>query len=174
MQPGRIAQRRLEKLKLLFFRPGWLRLQRDRHDRMLGAKIFQVRLEEAKEQFNGVSRLRNLEPMLVLRFIGKCEAKSEFLRDKIQGVEPTGEMFKKTSQDEEKWLDGFDLVLELDLLGENFLWPNESQQPGRSAIGLFPKPESDRSEPGSELIRRESRELAEGVDSPFVENREEM
>ncbi len=48
MQPARVAQRRLEEIELLLPRPRRLRGERDCHDRMFGAEILEMRLEEAK------------------------------------------------------------------------------------------------------------------------------
>ena len=140
MQPRRITQRSLEKLELLLAGTCRLGFQRDRHDRMFGPKIFQMGLEKAKEQIDGVGRIGDLEPMLVFRLvplsesvlwrIGKPQTKSQLLSNEIERAEAPGQLLEKTPQDKKKRLGGFDLVLELDLLEKNFRRPHKSQETG--------------------------------------------
>jgi hypothetical protein len=82
-------------------------------------------------------------------------------------------LLEKALQDKEEGLGGFDFVLELELLGENFRRPNESEKPGRFAARFFPEPDGFWSEPSGQLILGKSGELAERVNAPFVEDGDE-
>ena len=160
-------------MKLLLGGTRRLGFQRDRHDRMFGAKIFQMGLEKAKEQIDGGGRIGDLEPMLVFRLVGKPQTKSQLLSNEIECAEAPGQLLEKTPQDKKKRLGSFDFVLELDLLEKNFRRPHKSQETGRFPARLFPKPGRFRPEPGGKLILTQSGKCAEGVHPPFVENGEE-
>ena len=83
-------------------------------------------------------------------------------------------MLEKTAEDKKERFRRLDLVLEFDLFGENFRWPNESQEPRCPAVGLLPELDRGRAEARAELIRLESGEVAQGVHAPFVENRDDV
>jgi hypothetical protein len=114
-----------------------------------------------------------LETVLVGSFVRKNKPESQLLSDEIKRAEPSAELLEKALQDKKERLGGFDFVLELELLGESFRRPNESQKPGRFAARFFPEPDGFRPEEGGQLVLGESGELAERVDAPFVENGEE-
>jgi hypothetical protein len=82
-------------------------------------------------------------------------------------------LLEETTEDEKERLGRLDLVFELDFLGENFRGPNESKEPGRSSIGLFPECDCNRTEPRPEFIGGERGKLAESVDSPAMEKGED-
>ena len=172
MQPARVAQRRREKIELLTARSSRLEGERDGDDWMFGAKIFQMRLEEAKQNFHGTGRIGNLEMMLVGGFVGESETEGEVAGDEIVDAEPKRELLEETAEDEKERLGGFDFVFELELLFENLWWPNESQKTGRCSAGLIPETGGERTEAGAKLVALESGEIAQGVDAPFVKNGE--
>ena len=61
VQPGRIAQRGLEKMKLL---PGWsggLRFESNCHDRMFRPEGFEMRLEQTEQNFYRAGRIGNVK-----------------------------------------------------------------------------------------------------------------
>ena len=145
MQPARIAQRRLEKIELLPARGRRLQGHGHGHDRVLRAKIFQMSLKEAEEDLHRVSRIGNLETVLILGFVRESELESELAGDEIKRAEAAAQLFKEAPQDKKERLGGFDFVLEFDLFLENFRWP----------------------------IAFEGGELAEGVHAPLVENGED-
>jgi len=173
VQPARIAQRRLEKMKLLFGGPDRSRFEPDRHDRMFGPESFQMRLEEAEQNFDRAGRIGNLKAMFVARFVAEGKAEPDLPSDEIEGAEAQSKLIEEMMEDEKERLGRLDLVFELDFLGENFRWPNESKEPGRSSIGLFPECDCGRTEPRPEFIRGERGELAESVDSPAMEKGED-
>src|SRR5262249_1898881 len=57
----RIPERGLEQSKLLRYRPDRFGAERDGNDRMLGLKIFEVRLQHPEKKIDLVGRLRDLE-----------------------------------------------------------------------------------------------------------------
>ena len=122
---------------------------------MFGTEIFQVRLEKTKQNLNRVGRIGNLEAMLVMRFVGKCQPQRDLLRDEVECRETQRQLLEKASQHEEERLGGFDLVLKLDLLREDFRRPNELQETDRFSICLLPEPDRCRPETGRELIALE-------------------
>jgi hypothetical protein len=73
MQSCWVTQGSLEKLELLLPGARRLRTQLDGYHRVIGPEIFQVRLDQSKEQRNGVGWFRNLKPMFVVIFVGKGE-----------------------------------------------------------------------------------------------------
>ena len=77
-------------------------------------------------------------------------------------------------EDKKKRFRCLDLIIEFDLFSENFCWPNESQEPGRPAGGLLPEKDRGWAKARAELIWRESRQVAQGVNAPFVQNRNDM
>jgi hypothetical protein len=81
-------------------------------------------------------------------------------------------LFEETAEDKEERFGGFDFILEFDFFAENFSWPNESEKPGGLAGRLLPQPERERAEAGSQFIRLERRQIAKGVDAPFVQDNE--
>ena len=88
-------------------------------------------------------------------------------------AEPECELLEKTAEDEKERLGGFDFVFEFELLFENLRWPNEAQKAGRCSAGLVPEMGGEGTEAGPKLIAFESGEIAQGMNAPFVENREE-
>ena len=71
MQPGRIAQRRLEKMKLL---PGWsggLRFESHCHNRMFRPEGLKMRLEQTKQNFYRAGRIRDVKGVLVARLVAE-------------------------------------------------------------------------------------------------------
>ena len=117
-------------MKLLLASTRRLGFQRDCHDRMFGPKIFQMGLEKAKEQIDGVGWIGDLEPMFVFRLVGKPQTKSQLLSNEIERAEAPGQLLEETPQDKKERLGGFDFVLELDLLEKNFRRPHKSQETG--------------------------------------------
>ena len=91
----RIAQRCFKKTKLLLRRLGRLRFERDRGDRRLRFKIFQMRVQHPKEHFDVVGRLRNFEAMLVTLFVAKSDSQLQLLRDEIERSEPQRDLLLK-------------------------------------------------------------------------------
>ena len=83
-------------------------------------------------------------------------------------------MFKEAAEDKKKRFRRLNLIIEFDLFSENFCWPNESQEPGRPAGGLLPEKDHGWAKARTELIRRESRQVAQGVNAPFVQNRNDV
>ena len=170
MQADRIAQRCLEKMKLLLRCLGGLHFHPNRHDRMFGPEGFQMHLKEAEQNLHRAGWIGNVKTMLVARLVAEGEAQPDFLCDEIERAEAQGELLKKTPQDKKERLGRLDLVLELDFFDENFRWPNESQKPCRPAVRLFPELDRNWTEPRPELIGLERGKLAQGVDAPLVED----
>ena len=83
-------------------------------------------------------------------------------------------MFKEAAEDKEERFRRLDLIIEFDLFDENLCWPNESQEPGRPAGGLLPEKDRPWSKARAELVWRESRQIAQGVDAPFVQDRDNV
>jgi len=83
-------------------------------------------------------------------------------------------LFQKAAENKKERFRRFDLVIEFDLFDENFRWPNESQKPSGLAGGLFPEPHCGRAEARAELIGLERGKVAQGVDAPFVQDRDDV
>jgi len=77
-------------------------------------------------------------------------------------------------EDKKKRFRRLNLIIEFDLFSENFCWPNESQEAGCPAGGLLPEKDRGWAKAGAELIRGESRQVAQGVNAPFVQNRNDV
>src|SRR5436190_20901635 len=86
MQLHGIAQCRLEKSKLLPYRTRRLCFQVNRNDWMLRSKVFQMCVQHPKKDIFVVSRLRNFENPLVVRFVGESDAQPQFFSDEIDCV----------------------------------------------------------------------------------------
>jgi hypothetical protein len=82
----------------------------------------------------------------------KVKRSPDFPRDQIEGAEAQGELLEETAQNKKERLGRLDFLLEFDFFDENFCWPNESEETGGPAIGLFPECDRGRTEPRSEFI----------------------
>ena len=64
---------------------------------------------------------------------GEAEAQLEFADDEVNGFEPPGELFHEPAQNEQKRFNGFDFVLDIDLLyvmsgrRDKFQWTHRSR-----------------------------------------------
>jgi hypothetical protein len=76
---------------------------------------------------------------------------------------------EEAAEDKKERFRRLNLIIEFDLFDENFRWSNESQEPDRPAAGLLPEADRGWAKARAELIWRESRQLAQGVDAPFVQ-----
>ena len=127
MEPARIAQGHLEQIELLTRRPIRLHCECDFYDRLFRAEIFEMVLEEAEQNFQGMSGLGNLEMVLVGGLVGKSKPQRQIASDEILKAKPEHELLEETPEDKEERLGGFDFVFEFKLLLENIRRPNESQ-----------------------------------------------
>lgn len=69
VEPDWIAQWSFEKLELLLSRPRRFCFEAGGDDRIFGAKIFQMRLENPEQELHRIGWLRDLKTMLVSGFV---------------------------------------------------------------------------------------------------------
>ena len=169
-----IAQGGLEKAKLLPRRLDWLGLERDGDDWLLRFKILQMRVQHSEEKIDIIGRLRNFEAALVLFFIRKSNLKSQFFCDQIDCTESQSELLQKTAQHKEERFDCFDFVFELETLDKRFRGLHQLEQSSRFPIGTFPKPDRFGPETRVEVFLIQAGELPEGVNPPFVQDRQNI
>ena len=87
MQPVRVAQGRLEKMKLLPRRPGGFGGQGNGHDWMFRPKRFEMGLEQAEQNLDGVGRVGDVKAMRVVRLVGKSEPEGHLPGDEVERAE---------------------------------------------------------------------------------------
>ena len=87
VQPVRVAQGRLEKMKLLPPRPGGFGGQGNGHDWMFRPKRFEMGLEEAEQNLHGVGRVGDVKAMRVVRLVGKSEPEGHLPGDEVERTE---------------------------------------------------------------------------------------
>src|SRR5262245_9693182 len=161
-------------MKLLPRRPGGFGGQGNGHDWMFRPKRFEMGLEQAEQNSDGVGRVGDVKAMRVMRLVGKGEPEGYLPGDKVECAEAQPQLFKEAAEDKKKRFRCLNLIIEFDLFSENFCWPNESQKPGRPTGGLLPEKDRAWAKARAELIGRESRQVAQGVNAPFVQNRNEV
>ncbi len=83
-------------------------------------------------------------------------------------------MFEKPAEDEQQWLSGLDLMIELVIFDKSFRRLNQFKEPGGGAVSPFPESDGFRAEPVSQLLFIKSSQLPEGMDSPLVENAQDF
>jgi len=169
-----IAQGGLEKTELLSSRLDWSGLERNGDNRLLRCKILEMGVQHPEKKIDIVGRLRNFEAALVVFFIRKSNPKSDFFRDQVNRTQAQRELLQKTAQHEEQWLNCFDFMFELEVLAKRFRWLHQLEQARRFSIGPFPKPDRFRAESRTEIFLIERRELAEGMNPPFVQNSQNL
>src|SRR4029077_18105814 len=148
--------------------------QRDGNDRMLGSKILQMRLEHPEQKIDIVCRLRNFENTLVYLFIPERDSQRQFLCREINCCQTHGELLQKTAQHKKQRLGCFDFALKLETLLERLRRPNQFEQSTGSSIGTLPHADCFGAKSRPKLFLIQSRQLANGMDSPLVQNREDL
>src|SRR6266542_4998420 len=113
---------------------------------MFGLKIFQVRLEHAKEKIDIVGWLRDFENAFVNLFVRRSgsvlatgrvrptgglwriregDLQSQFFCDEINCAQPHRELLQKTAQHEQERLGGFNFILKFKALLERLRGSNQ-------------------------------------------------
>src|SRR5438309_3293627 len=151
---------------------------------MLGSKILQMRLEHPEQKIDIVCRLQNFENSFVYLFarhggfvlarIRERESQRQFFGDEINCCQTHGELLQKPAEHEKQRLGCFDFALKLETLLERLRRPNQFEQSTGSSIGTLPHANrfGAKSRPKLLLIKR--RQLAQRMDSPFVQDREDF
>ena len=141
---------------------------------MLRFKILQVRVKHPKEKIDVVGRLRNFENPFVILLIRKSNSQGQFFCDEIDRAQSQRKLLQKPAQHKEKRLGRFDLVFEFEALVERLRRSDKLEQPIGLPIRPFPHSDGFRPKPRGELFFIKRRELTDGVDSPFVQDREDL
>src|SRR3954451_3501985 len=137
---------------------------------MLGSKILQMRLEHAEQKIDIVCRLRNFENALVYLFIPEGDSQRQFFRDEINCCQTHRELLQKTAQHKKQRLGCFDFAFKLEALLKRLRRPNQFEQSIGSSVGTFPHADGFGTKSRPKLLLIQRRELANGMDSPLVQN----
>src|SRR5262245_46370823 len=151
---------------------------------MLGSKIFQMCLEHPEQKIDVVCGLRNFENPFVTLFtrqggfvlarIRERDSQSQFFRDEINCSQAHGELFQKTPEHEKKRFRCFDFALKLETLLKRLWRLNQFEQWTRLSISALPQADCFGTKSPCKLFLIQRRQLAKGMDAPFVQNREDF
>src|SRR5882724_6147537 len=151
---------------------------------MLRSKILQMRLKHPEQKIDIVCRLRNFENPFVTLFARHggfvlariCEGDSQrqFLCNEINCCQTHRELLQKTAQHEKQRLGCFNFAFKLETLLERLRRANQFEQSIGSSVGALPHADRFGAKSRPKLFLIQSRQLAQRMDPPFVQNREDF
>src|SRR5579862_3801367 len=127
-------------------------------------------LQHPEKDIHVAGRRWDFEQALVFLARGEAESQMKFRYDEINQFQPARELFDETANYKQQWFGGFNLVLEIDLLGEFIRRRDELQRArgiGRNAIEQF---HDRRAQSFSGGVFAQSEEFAHGANAPAAKD----
>ena len=106
--------------------------------------------------------------------IRESDSQRQFFCDEINRAQTQGELLQKTAQHKEQRLGCFDFAFKFEALLERLRRSDQFEQPIGSSVRAFPHAHRFGTKSRPKLLLIQRRELAERMNPPLVQNREDL